>query len=164
MFNLQNFFLKVYSNTIRIAYNLVIIILIFVTAVIIIRTVSELGYTITEKTVRLGIKELVINVLSLIVILELIRAFVEYFEHHQVHIEILIEAIIAFLIREFMIFLFEGKFSGTDIFLWSLGIFFLVFARGIAVIFKPKEDPFKELKDFLIKLREKRDLQEKETQ
>jgi len=62
MFNLQNFFLKIYSSTIRVAYNLVIIILIFVTAVIIIRTISELGYTITEKTVRLGIKELVVRV------------------------------------------------------------------------------------------------------
>jgi uncharacterized membrane protein (DUF373 family) len=136
MIDWQNLFLKIYSNIIRISYNLVVIILLFVTAVIIIRTISELGYIVTEKTIRLGIKELVINILSLIVILELIRAFVEYFEHHQVHMEILIEAIIAFLIREFMIFLFEGKFSGIDIFLWSLGIFFLVFARGLAVFSK----------------------------
>lgn len=159
MWSLQNFFLKIYSTIIRVAYNLIIIILLFVTAVIIIRTVSELGYTITEKTVRLGIKELVINVLSLIVILELIRAFVEYFEHHQVHMEILIEAIIAFLIREFMIFLFEGKFSGLDVFLWALGIFFLVLARGVAILFKPESNLVKEFKKFITKFKERRETQ-----
>ncbi|MCD6489531.1 MAG: phosphate-starvation-inducible PsiE family protein [Thermodesulfobacterium sp.] len=157
MFNLQNKLLKFYSTTIKIAYNFVIIILLLVTAIIIIKTVSEIGYTITEKTVRLGIKELVINILSLIVILELIRAFVEYSEHSQVHIEILIEAIIAFLIREFMIFIFEKKFSGLDIFLWSLGIFFLVFSRGLAILFKPENDLVKELKNFIMKLREKKE-------
>jgi len=37
--------------------------------------VDILGFTITEATVGLGFRELVTNVLSLIIVLELIRAF-----------------------------------------------------------------------------------------
>jgi len=56
-----------------------------------------------------------------------------------------------------MIFLFEGEFSGMDVFWWSLGIFFLVFARGVAIIFKPEKDSLKDLNEFMIRLREKRE-------
>jgi len=44
-----------------------------------------------EATVRLGFKELVTNVLSLIVALELIRAFIEFFEHERTRVDILRE-------------------------------------------------------------------------
>ena len=43
----------------------------------VVRTFSELGLTVTEPTVRLGLKDLVTNVLSLVIVLELVRVFVE---------------------------------------------------------------------------------------
>lgn len=135
--NLQNYFLKLYTLSIRFTYNLAIIILILVLAVILIRIVFDLGFLISEKTIRLSIKELLVNVLSLIVILELVRAFVEYFEHHRLRMEVLLETLIAFSIREFMIFLFEGHAKEIEIFYWTLGIFLLVLARSLAIVIKP---------------------------
>lgn len=135
--NLQNSFLRLYAISVKFAYNLAIIILILVLAIILVRIVLDLGFLITEKTVRLSIKELVINVLSLIVILELVRAFVEYFEHHRVRMEVLLETLLAFVIREFMIYLFEGKGKEIEIFYWTLGIFLLVLARSLTLVFKP---------------------------
>lgn len=44
---------------------------------------------------------------------------------------ILLEVLIAFLIREFMLHLFEGKL-GMDVLFWSLGIVALVGARVVS--------------------------------
>jgi Hypothetical protein len=84
----------------------------------------------------LGFKELVTNVLSLIIVLELIRAFIEFFEHERVRVDILLEVLIAFVIREFMLHLFEGKLSGMDVFFWSFGIVSLIAARAISFFYR----------------------------
>ncbi len=133
---LQNFISKLYKQFVKLAFNITIIVLIIWLFVGIFRTISELGLTITEATVRLGFKELVINVLSLIVVLELIRAFIEFFEHERVRVDILLEVLIAFIIREFMLHLFEGKLSGMDVFFWSFGIVALVGARAVNFFYK----------------------------
>jgi uncharacterized membrane protein (DUF373 family) len=126
---------KLYKRFVRLAFNITIITLIVGLFIGIFRTVSELGLTITEATVRLGFKELVTNVLSLIIVLELIRAFIEFFEHERVRVAILLEVLIAFLIREFMLHLFEGRLSGMDVFFWSFGIVTLVAARAIGLFY-----------------------------
>ncbi len=127
---------KLYKQFIRLAFNITIITLIIGLFVGIFRTISELGLTITEATVRLGFKELVINVLSLIVVLELIRAFIEFFEHERVRVAILLEVLIAFVIREFMLNLFEGKLSGLDVFFWPFGIVSLIGARAVSFFYR----------------------------
>jgi len=135
--DLQEKILKVYKLFTALAFNVAIIILLFSLAVGIIRTVLEIGLLFTEATVRLSIKELVTNVLSIVIILELIRAFVDYFEHERVRTEILIEIAVAFMVREFMIYIFAGNLKGVDVLLWILGIFLLVGARTLTVVFKP---------------------------
>jgi uncharacterized membrane protein (DUF373 family) len=127
---------KLYKQFVKLAFNITIITLIIGLFVGIFRTISELGLTITEATVRLGFKELVTNVLSLIVVLELIRAFIDFFEHERVRVDILLEVLIAFVIREFMLHLFEGKLSGMDVFFWSFGIVSLIGARAVSLFYR----------------------------
>ncbi|WP_333783959.1 phosphate-starvation-inducible PsiE family protein [Thermocrinis sp.] len=132
----QGFVSKIYKQFIRLAFNITIIVLIIGLFVGIFRTISELGLTFTEATVRLGFKELVTNVLSLIVVLELIRAFIDFFEHERFRVDILLEVLIAFVIREFMLHLFEGKLSGMDVFFWSFGIVSLIGARAVSFFYR----------------------------
>jgi len=127
---------KLYKQFVKLAFNITIIVLIIGLFVGIFRTISELGLTITEATVRLGFKELVTNVLSLIVVLELIRAFIDFFEHERVRVDILLEVLIAFVIREFMLHLFEGKLSGMDVFFWSFGVVSLIGARAVSFFYR----------------------------
>lgn len=135
---------KVYKLFTRLAFNITVIVLLFSIFVGLVRTVLELGLVFTEATVRLGFKELVTNVLSIIILLELVRAFVDYFEHERVRAEILIEIIIAFVIREFMIYIFAGSIKGFDIALWSLAILALTIARTLAVKFRPYKKSFQD--------------------
>lgn len=128
---------KVYKYFTRLAFNITVIVLLFSIFVGLIRTILELGLVFTEATIRLGFKELVTNVLSIIILLELVRAFVDYFEHERVRAEILIEIIIAFVIREFMIYIFAGSIKGYDIALWASAILALTIARTLAVKYRP---------------------------
>jgi len=129
--------LGAYEIIIHIAFNIAIVILIFSLGVGIWKTIFKVGESFSASGAPLHFKELVINVLSLIVVLELIRAFVDYFEHERVRIEVLLEVLLAFVIREFMIHVFKGKISGSEMFFWSVGIVLVVIGRSLAIVFKP---------------------------
>jgi uncharacterized membrane protein (DUF373 family) len=119
-------------------FNLVVLALLIGLFVGVVRTFSELGLTVTEPTVRLGLKDLVTKVLSLVIVLELVRVFVEYFEFERVRLEVLLEIAVALTLRELLLNLFAEKLSGLDLFLWTLGILALVAGRTLAVRFSPR--------------------------
>lgn len=134
----QDLLLSLYRRTTRLVFNLVVVALLIGLFVGVVRTFSELGLTVTEPTVRLGLKDLVTNVLSLVIVLELVQVFVEYFEFERVRLEVLLEIGVALALRELLLNLFAEKLSGLDLFLWTLGILALVAGRTLAVRFSPR--------------------------
>jgi uncharacterized membrane protein (DUF373 family) len=134
----QDLFLSLYRRATQLVFNLVVVALLIGLFVGVVRTFSELGLTVTEPTVRLGLKDLVTNVLSLVIVLELVRVFVEYFEFERVRLEVLLEIAVALTLRELLLNLFAEKLSGLDLFLWTLGILALVAGRTLAVRFSPR--------------------------
>ncbi|WP_018111675.1 phosphate-starvation-inducible PsiE family protein [Thermus igniterrae] len=134
----QDVLLSLYRRATRLVFNLVVVALLLGLFVGVGRTFSELGLTLTEPTVRLGLKELITNVLSLVIVLELVRVFVEYFELERVRLEVLLEIGVALALRELLLLLFAEKINGLDLFLWTLGILALVAGRTLAVQFSPR--------------------------
>lgn len=134
----QDLPLSLYRRAIRLVFNLVLVALLIGLFVGVGRTFLELGLTLSEPTVRLGLKELITNVLSLVVVLELARVFVEYFEFERVRLEVLLEIGVALALRELLLLLFAEKLSGLDLFFWTLGILALVAGRTLAVQFSPR--------------------------
>jgi len=134
----QDFLLSLYRRITRLVFNLVVVALLLGLFVGVTRTFLELGLTVTEPTVRLGLKDLVTNVLSLVIVLELVRVFVEYFEFERVRLEVLLEIAVALTLRELLLNLFAEKLSGLDLFLWTMGILALVAGRTLAVRFSPR--------------------------
>jgi uncharacterized membrane protein (DUF373 family) len=134
----QDLLLSLYRRATQLVFNLVVVALLIGLFVGVVRTFSELGLTVTEPTVRLGLKDLVTNVLSLVIVLELVRVFVEYFEFERVRLEVLLEIAVALTLRELLLNLFAEKLSGLDLFLWTLGILALVAGRTLAVRFSPR--------------------------
>ncbi len=128
---------RLFRLGVQAVFNLVIVALLLGLFVGVVRTFLELGLTLSEPTVRLGLKELITNVLSLVVVLELVRAFVEYFEFERVRLEILLEVGVALALRELLLLLFAEKLGGLEVFLWSLGILALVVGRTLAVYYSP---------------------------
>lgn len=134
----QDLLLSLYRRTTRLVFNLVVVALLIGLFVGVVRTFSELSLTVTEPTARLGLEDLITNVLSLVIVLELIRVFVEYFEFERVRLEVLLEIGVALALRELLLLLFAEKLSGLDLFLWTLGILALVAGRTLAVRFSPR--------------------------
>ncbi len=134
---------KLYHYAIDGAFCVIIFALLIALAVGIVRTLAELSLTITEASVRLGFKDLITNVLSLIVVLELVRAFVDYFEHDRVRLEILVEVVIAFCLREMLLHIFEGKIRGLETLWWAGAILLLIVGRTLAVVYSPEKASFK---------------------
>ncbi|GAA5338354.1 phosphate-starvation-inducible PsiE family protein [Thermus antranikianii] len=137
----QNLLLSLYRRATRLVFNLVVVALLIGLFVGVGRTFMELGLTLSEPTVRLGLKDLVTNVLSLVIVLELVRVFVEYFEFERVRLEVLLEIGVALALRELLLLLFAEKLSGVDLFFWTLGILALVAGRTLAVQFSPRRRP-----------------------
>jgi len=137
----QDLLLSLYRRATRLVFNLVVVALLIGLFVGVGRTFMELGLTLSEPTVRLGLKDLVTNVLSLVIVLELVRVFVEYFEFERVRLEVLLEIGVALALRELLLLLFAEKLSGVDLFFWTLGILALVAGRTLAVQFSPRRRP-----------------------
>ncbi len=127
--------LNIFRAVTRIIFNLALVALLIGLLVSVGRTLLELGLAFTQPTVRLGLKDLVTNILSLVVVLELVRAFVDYFEFDRIRAEILVEVAVVFVLREMMLGLFAGEIKGLDVLVWSASILALIGARALAINF-----------------------------
>lgn len=82
-------------------------------------------------------RELVIDVLSVFVLIELFRTFTDYLEYHRVRLRVLAEVGIAFILREIFIGLYDHSISSNEILALSVLLAVLVTARVASVKFQP---------------------------
>lgn len=85
-------------------------------------------------------RELVIDVLSVFVLIELFRTFTDYLEIHRVRLAVLAEVGIAFVLREVFIGLYDRNIDWHQILALAALLLVLVSARVAATQFPPKGD------------------------
>lgn len=100
---------------------------------------TALSTGITTHSLAHGIvyaidRELVIDVLSVFVLIELFRTFTDYLEFHHVRLRVLAEVGIAFILREVFIGLYDHELNWLDIVALSVLLAVLVSARIAAVL------------------------------
>ena len=83
-------------------------------------------------------RELVIDVLSVFVLIELFRTFTDYLEFHRVRLRVLAEVGIAFILREVFIGLYDHELNWLDLLALAILLGVLVSARIAAVQFPPR--------------------------
>jgi uncharacterized membrane protein (DUF373 family) len=83
-------------------------------------------------------RELVIDVLSVFVLIELFRTFTDYLEFHRVRLRVLTEVGIAFILREIFIGLYDHSMNWPEILALATLLAVLVTARIAAVHFQPR--------------------------
>lgn len=83
-------------------------------------------------------RELVIDVLSVFVLIELFRTFTDYLQFHRVRLRVLAEVGIAFILREIFIGLYGHTMQWTEILALAVLLAVLVAARIAAVQFQPR--------------------------
>jgi len=82
-------------------------------------------------------RELVIDVLSVFVLIELFRTFTDYLEYRRVRLRVLAEVGIAFILREIFIGLYDHSINSNEVLSFSVLLAVLVTARIAAVKFQP---------------------------
>lgn len=80
-------------------------------------------------------RQLVIDVLSVFVLIELFRTFTDYLEYRRVRLMVLAEVGIAFVLREIFIGLYNHSMQWTNILAFSLLLAVLVAARIASIKF-----------------------------
>jgi uncharacterized membrane protein (DUF373 family) len=85
-------------------------------------------------------RELVIDVLSVFVLIELFRTFTDYLEFHRVRLRVLSEVGIAFILREIFIGLYDNRIQWPEILALAALLAVLVSARIAAVHFEVRDN------------------------
>ncbi len=99
------------------------------------------GHTLAHGVVDGIDRELVIDVLSVFVLIELFRTFTDYLEFHRVRLRVLAEVGIAFILREIFIGLYDHSMNWPEILALAALLAVLVTARIAAILSYPREFP-----------------------
>ncbi|MHB1281983.1 MAG: phosphate-starvation-inducible PsiE family protein [Acidithiobacillus sp.] len=89
-----------------------------------------------ELAKRLG-RELVINVLSVFILIELFRTFTDYLEFHRIRLQVLADVGITFLLREVFIGLYSHRMDWRELLSMAVLLAVLVGTRIAAIRFPP---------------------------
>lgn len=94
------------------------------------------SHTLAHGLVDSVDRELVIDVLSVFVLIELFRTFTDYLEFHRVRLRVLAEVGIAFILREIFIGLYDHSIAWPQVLALAALLAVLVSARIAAVSFQ----------------------------
>lgn len=119
---------------------LIDVVLDFIAAMNAFRTsMVDSSFTFTKGLINGFDKELVIDVLSVFLLIELFRTFTDYLEYQRVRLRVLTEVGIAFILREIFIGLYDHSLDWPSILAMAFLLGVLVAARIAAIMFQPKD-------------------------
>ena len=122
-------FLAWFNRAIAGIFGLMTIVIILVLAVGVVDLFVDIRDLIMEHKLRSGYLEIIYDVLTLFVLIELLRSITEYFYSKRLRMSFIADAAIVFVLREVMIKLFEGKIVPEEIYAMSVLILALTVLR-----------------------------------
>ncbi len=129
---------RFYRLSIQLAFNIVVVVLVLGLFVGVARILLGLGQTLGGHNLAEAFQLLISDALTLVVVIELVRTFVDYFEWQRVRIHVLLDAGAVFVLRELFIGLHNQKIDSLGVLLWAGGVLVLVAARTLALKFQPE--------------------------
>ncbi len=122
--------------------DLIVIALIFVMLLTLFAAVAGLVLDLWATALALrqeaAVQNLVTDVLSVFVLIELFRTFTDYLEFHRIRLRVLSEVAIVFVLREIFIGLYAHRMAAPEILAIAVLLAVLVAARVAAVYFAPR--------------------------
>jgi uncharacterized membrane protein (DUF373 family) len=127
-------FIVLFNRVIASIFVLLIVVMIVVLAIGIIDLFFDIGDLAIEHKIRSGYLEIIYDVLTLFVIIELLRSLAEYFTSKRLRMTFIADAAIVFVLREVMIKLFERKIDPGQLYGMSALIVALTILRVGSVL------------------------------
>ena len=129
---------RFYRLSIQLAFNIVVVVLVLGLFVGVARILLGLGQTLSGHNLAEAFHRLISDALTLVVVIELVRTFVDYFEWQRVRIHVLLDAGAVFVLRELFIGLHNQKIDSLGVLLWAAGVLLLIAARTLALKVQPE--------------------------
>ncbi|ADC65516.1 Protein of unknown function DUF2495 [Ferroglobus placidus DSM 10642] len=121
-------------------------ILVFAMAVIVLLLLIGYIYWILTQIyalIQTGSKEIfdkiVIEILTFLVLIELVRIFTEYLEFRRVRLYLMAELAAIFILREMFIILYAKEFDWLSLIAFSVLILSVTAARTLAILYSPQK-------------------------
>jgi len=135
----------VFSLAIRM---IVVVLTVFIIAVLIVGlfyTIWEIKEIFLTKSIGQSFNVIVANILTYLVIIELFRSFVVYFETHRFRLSTMIDPAIIFVIRELIVKLYDRKDMPSEVVMsFAFLLLCLGIIRSLAVKYSPKDEKTEE--------------------
>ncbi len=135
---------RLFDRVINVVFS---IILVLITAGILVG-VAHLCYKLIvllmHPTTRGNYQDMITQVLTLFIMIELSRSLVEYFNTQRLRLTFIADAAIVFVLREIMIGLFEHRFQTGDIYAYSALLLVLSLLRTSSALVFHQERKLKE--------------------
>lgn len=131
----------VFNLAIKIIVIILTVLIIGVLIVGLFQTVWEIKEYIFTKSIGQSFNVVVVNILTFLVIIELFRSFVVYFETHRFRLNTMIDPAIVFVIRELIVKLYgEQNMSWETIAAFGFLLLCLGAIRSLAVKYSPRDE------------------------
>ncbi len=127
-------FLAVFNKVLIGIFILMMIVIITVLLIGVVDLFIDIRDLVIEHEIRSGYLEIIYDVLTLFVMIELLRSLAEYFNSKRLRMTFITDAAIVFVLREVMIKLFEEKIDPGQLYGMSALIIALTILRVGSVL------------------------------
>ena len=138
-------FKLIFDKTIAVVFCLMLLFLTLSIIIGVIHLFFILGNMIVHKELARDYLQIISDVLTLFILIELSRSLVEYFNTNRLRLTFIVDATIVFVLRELMIRLFEHQIMPDEIFALSALLFVLGAIRIGSVVVYQREKKMLEL-------------------
>lgn len=131
----------IFRKSMQYIVKILIVFIILVLAIGLARTLYGMRTILVDKPLGEAFDSVVTDILTFLVIIELFRSFIEYFEVHRFRLNTMIDPAIVFVIRELIVKTYDTEHVQWKT-LMALGfvVICLGLVRALAIRFSPDED------------------------
>ena len=137
---------KLFDITISILFRVILFFLIIVLCAATVKLFLGLGVLIQAKTITGSYKDLISDVFTLYILIEIARSLADYFHTHKLRLSFIVDAVIVFILRDIMMLLYMKEIDikllyGLAVMLVVLG----VLRTSCIIVFKHEKLMSKEI-------------------
>jgi len=139
MHNITTEISRLFDTTVKIVFGIILLFIILAIAIGTLQLFITTWDLLAFKGITGHYIDLIADVLTLYVLIELARSLVEYFSSHKLRLTFIVDAAIVFVIREILIALFKHEIKVEMLYALSAFLFVLGALRIASVLVYHKE-------------------------
>jgi len=112
-------FMKIFDRVVAVVFGVMMFVITVGLIIGVAGLFLDIGNLLVEHKITAGYLQIISDVLTLFIMIELLRSIVEYFSAKRLRMTFIVDAAIVFVLREIMIKLFEHKITPEEIYAMS---------------------------------------------